>query len=345
MIIKCSSINEALSIIEYLRCTLPNAILNHQINDNYNDVLLIIDGQIDQITNSIAERGHLNIVFNSLLKPFFFINNSNYNKDIIFGNRVFSKQDNLISVVAGPCEIESYDELYETASLLKQKGCSMFRAMPMKPRTSPYNYQGVGRKGFYYMAKIKEELDLPVLVEVFSQDDIDICLELGIDAIQIGSRNMQNYDLIKRAAKSGITTVLKKGMWCNNEQLLKAAEYFYVFGKGNVVLCERGIQTHESSTRNTFDISSILYLKSHCQQPIMADASHGSGRKEMISTLNCSAILAGADIIEVEVCRYPDNTIKPGDYFQILNIPQYEEMLNDIRQVLKLVQKKYDWEI
>lgn len=343
MVIECNNIVEAELAKKYLQTALPNAILNFVINENYpHKVVLCVNGQIDKINNEIIIQGNLNVVFNSQHSNLYFVDNQEYNVPVKFGDKTIRK--NNVAIVAGPCEIESYKDLYETAVKLKEAGVSVFRAMPSKPRTSPYNFQGVGNVGFCQLAKIKKELNLPVLAEVFSQEDIQAAIDNDIDIIQIGARNMQNYDLIKRAASSGITTVLKKGMWCSNDQLLKAAEYFFVYGKGNVVLCERGIQTHEGSTRNTMDLSSIVYLKHNSHRPVMADASHGTGVREMVSPINCAAIYLGADIIEIEVHCAPDKTIKPGDYYQMLDIEQYKSFLTEARKIMAVHGKVFDWE-
>lgn len=345
MIIECLSKEEAERIINEIKRLFPNFIFNFEINSNYSSIVyLIINGNIDVITNDILKEINAKCVFSSLEQSLFFVTNKGSLTTFDIGSRTYRPNDGLITMIAGPCEIESFTDLYETASALKECGVSVFRAMPRKPRTSPYNFQGVGDIGWKYLYEIKNKLGLPILAEVFSQEEIDLALHYDIDIIQIGARNMQNYDLIKRAANSGITTVLKKGMWCNNEQLIKAAEYFFVYGKGNVILAERGIQTHESSTRNTFDLSSIHYLKNKTNQPVMADASHGTGVRNMVIPINCASVLMGADVIEVEVHINPDKTIKPGDYYQMLTISEYRELLAQLRQVMGIRQLAFDFE-
>lgn len=343
MIIECKNYEEALKIKSIITRRIKKGIFNFFINDNYEKTYLIINGQIDLLSDEFLHENNINKVFSSLEKDFFFINNEAINKKIKIGNRIYNPNDNLITIVAGPCEIEDYESLYETAKELKKIGVSVFRAMPEKPRTSPYNFQGIGNIGWEYLAKIKEELDIPVLAEVFCEEDINKAKNYNIDLIQIGARNMQNYNLIKKAAQSKITTVLKKGMWCNNIQLLKAAEYFFVYGNGNVILCERGIQTHENTTRNTFDISAIKYLKENSSLPIMADASHGTGIREYVIPVNTAAVLMGADIIEVEVHIEPNRTIKPGDFYQMLNIEQYKNLISELNKINNLKNKRFDF--
>ena len=180
---------------------------------------------------------------------------------------------------------------------------------------------------------------MPILMEVMNEEDIDIAKD-GIDIIQIGSRNMQNYELIKYAAKSGIPTVLKKGLWCNNEQLLKAAEYFFVYGNGNVILCERGIQTNETMTRNTLDLSAIPILKNVSNLPVMVDPSHGTGRRNLIIPMSKAAVALGTDCLEIEVHINPEKTIKPGDGYQTINIEQYKELIKEIKPVLNMQNRK-----
>lgn len=344
MVFKCKNVGEANMIIAKIQKKLPGKIFNFKVTIIDGSTYLIVNGEINLLTQSLLEIIYANRVFSSLENDLYFVNQTDSDHAIMIGKREYHRNDHLLTMIAGPCEIENYEDLYNTAAELKEAGVSIFRAMPRKPRTSPYNFQGVGNIGWSYLYRIQEELGLPVLAEVFSQEEINLALEYHVDVIQIGSRNMQNYDLIKRAAQSGITTVLKKGMWCNNEQLLKAAEYFFVYGKGNAILAERGIQTHEHSTRNTFDISSIKWLKEHSCLPVMADASHGTGVKDLVAPVNAAAVLVGADILEVEVHIDPSKTIKPGDYYQMLNIEEYKEMLGNLRKVMNINSLKFDFE-
>ena len=346
MIFLCKNTDEANRIVELLRSTYTGRIFNYVINDNFGRVFLIINGNLEMITDGFIAQHGLHKVFSILDggTDLFFVTNKELVPEIRIGRRLYDPQDRKVSVIAGPCAIESYETLYETAVALKKEGVSVFRAMPGKPRTSPYNFQGVGDIGWEYLRRIKEDTGLPVLGEVLCQEDIDLAVRNGVDLIQIGTRNMQNYDLIKRAARSHIPTILKKGMWCTNEQLLKAAEYFYVYGSGNVILAERGIQTHETGTRNTFDVSSILTLKEKTCLPVLSDASHGTGVREFVTPVDCAAVLMGADIVEVEVHVDPQSTIKPGDYYQMLNIAQYRELLKRLCDVAALTGRRFDFE-
>ncbi len=384
MIFKCSSMEDAESLAREIRRILAGKIINIIINEICGTVYLVVDGQLELFNESVLQglgisfeavcQGGLcesenqespkaaegsqfaeskrvldedkrELVFSIRDgRETYFVTNRNIKPEVWIGRRKYRKDDGLLSVIAGPCEIENYEDLYKTAAALRECGVSVFRAMPRKPRSTPYFFQGVGDIGWEYLARIRKELDMPVLAEVFSQDEIDIALECGIDMIQIGARNMQNYDLIKRAARSGITTVLKKGMWCTNYQLLMAAEYFFVYGKGNVVLTERGISTHEKSTRNTFDLSGIHLLKKASNLPVAADASHATGKKNLVAPMNTAAVLMGADVIEVEVHIDPQRTIKPGDYKQMLDIAEYRQMLDDMRPVMDMRGVRYDFE-
>ena len=364
MIFKCGSMAEAECLASEIRRILAGKIINIVINEICGTVYLIVDGQLELFSGSVLEslgvsveagaeasreagkrEARAKLVFSIRDgRETYFVADKNIKPDVRIGRRNYRNDDGLVSVIAGPCEIENYEDLYETAAALRECGVSVFRAMPRKPRSTPYFFQGVGDIGWKYLARIRKELDMPVLAEVFSQDEIDIAMECGIDMIQIGARNMQNYDLIKRAARSGITTVLKKGMWCTNYQLLMAAEYFFVYGKGNVILMERGISTHENSTRNTMDLSGVRLLKDAVNLPVGADASHATGMKNLVLPMNEAAILMGADVIEVEVHIDPQRTIKPGDYRQMLNVEEYSEMLEKLRTVMDLRGAKYDFE-
>ena len=338
-------------ILEILKVELIDEIINsikHKYNNEILDFLvkktdtktyLIITGNISVITEEfLSTIDGCELVMNSLKESYYFTSKKyKNNTEIKIMNQVIGNGD--LTIIAGPCTIEDYDSLYKTAVQLKEAGVSVFRAMHKKPRTTPYNFQGVGQRGMEYMKRIRKELNIPVIMEVMDKEDIEMAKD-GIDIIQIGSRNMQNYELIKCAAKSGIPTVLKKGLWCNNEQLLKAAEYFLAYGNENVILCERGIQTHENMTRNTLDLSCVPIFKNMTHLPVMIDPSHGTGRRDLIIPMSKAAVLLGADCLEIEVHIDPEKTIKPGDGYQTINIEHYKELLEEIKPILKMQNRK-----
>ena len=203
-------------------------------------------------------------------------------------------------VVAGPCAVESEDQVVRTAVAVKEAGAKMLRGGAFKPRTSPYSFQGLGLKGLKILDKARRETGLPIITEVIDTRDVSWVGEYA-DVLQIGARNMQNFSLLREAGKSGRPILLKRGMYSTLEEWLNCAEYILAEGNPNVILCERGIRTFETYTRNTLDLSIVPAVKAVSHLPVLVDPSHGTGVLGLIEPMSLAALVAGADGLEIEV--------------------------------------------
>jgi 3-deoxy-7-phosphoheptulonate synthase len=239
---------------------------------------------------------------------------------------------NNFTVIAGPCSIESQEQVSLTAKSVKDAGAMMMRGGAFKPRTSPYSFQGLREEGLKMLVKCREETGLPVVTEVLDPRDIDVVAE-NADVLQIGARNMQNFLLLTEAGKTGRPVLLKKGFGCTIEELLMAAEYIVKTGNEKVILCERGIRTFETATRNTLDISSIPLLKQLSHLPVIVDPSHATGRRELIEPLSMAAIAAGAHGVMIEVHPTPESALCDGP--QSITINKFEDIMKNIIPLAK----------
>ncbi|MGI9535302.1 MAG: 3-deoxy-7-phosphoheptulonate synthase [Thermodesulfobacteriota bacterium] len=216
-----------------------------------------------------------------------------------------------ISVIAGPCSVENEEQLMNIAQDVKNSGATMLRGGAFKPRTSPYSFQGLGEEGLKLLAKAREITGLPIVTEIMDPDDLDL-LEQYADVLQIGARNSQNYSLLKLVGKSKKAVLLKRGMSTTISEFLMCAEYILSEGNPNVILCERGIRTFETATRNTFDLNAIPVLKEKTHLPVFADPSHGTGYWQYVTAMSLAAIAAGADGLAIEVHNNPELAVSDG---------------------------------
>ncbi len=215
------------------------------------------------------------------------------------------------ALIAGPCTVESRDQVLETARVVRDAGAAMFRGGAYKPRTSPYAFQGLGAEGLRLLAEAREETGLPIVTELMDVRDVDAVAEVA-DVVQIGARNMQNYALLAEVGRSGLPVMIKRGLAATLEELLMAAEYVLKEGNPNVILCERGIRTFETAYRFTLDLTAIPVLHELTHLPVIVDPSHAAGRRELVEPLSLAAAAAGADGIIVEVHPNPDEAICDG---------------------------------
>ncbi|MEE9418340.1 MAG: 3-deoxy-7-phosphoheptulonate synthase [Desulfatiglandaceae bacterium] len=215
-------------------------------------------------------------------------------------------------VIAGPCSVESEEQTIKTAQKVKEAGANMLRGGAFKPRTSPYDFQGLGLKGLKILEKAKQETGLPVVTEVTDPRDVSWVCEYA-DVLQIGTRNMQNFSLLKEVGKADKPVLLKRGMYSTLKEWLNCAEYILAGGNPNVILCERGIRTFETYTRNTLDLSIVPSVKEISHLPIIVDPSHGTGRLSLIEPMSLAAMAAGADGIMIEVHYDPRKAICDKD--------------------------------
>lgn len=215
-------------------------------------------------------------------------------------------------VIAGPCAVESEDQLIRTAVAVKEAGATMLRGGAFKPRTSPYAFQGLGLKGLKILDKARRETGLPIVTEVIDTRDVSWVGEYA-DVLQIGARNMQNFSLLREAGKSGRPILLKRGMYSTLEEWLNCAEYILAEGNSKIILCERGIRSFETYTRNTLDLSIVPAAKSASHLPVLVDPSHGTGVLGLIEPMSLAAVAAGADGLEIEVHIDPPNAKSDKD--------------------------------
>ncbi|MCI0711736.1 MAG: 3-deoxy-7-phosphoheptulonate synthase [Chloroflexi bacterium] len=239
-----------------------------------------------------------------------------------------------LALIAGPCSVEGREEIIEIAHAVKEAGATALRGGAFKPRTSPYSFQGMGEEGLKYLAEAREQTGLPIVTEVMDPSLVPLVAEYA-DVLQIGARNMQNYTLLHAAGKSHHPVLLKRGMMSTIEELLMAAEYILSHGNMRVMLCERGIRTFETYTRNTFDINAIPVLKDITHLPIIADPSHGVGKWEYVEAVSLAAVAAGADGLILEVHQDPESAMSDGR--QSLTPKRYHELVKKTVALANLV--------
>lgn len=235
--------------------------------------------------------------------------------------------DGSLQVIAGPCSVESEEQIITTAIACKQAGATMLRGGAFKPRTSPYSFQGLRDEGIKLLIKAREESGLPIVTEIMGQSDLDLFAD--VDVIQVGARNMQNFELLKALGRCDKPILLKRGLANTLEELLMSAEYIMSEGNMNVILCERGIRTFETMTRNTFDLSAIPLLKEKSHLPICADPSHATGKVSLIEPMSLAAIVSGADALEIEVHNDPKSALSDGG--QQLTPAMFAEVMEKIK--------------
>ena len=239
-----------------------------------------------------------------------------------------------IVVIAGPCAVESEQQLFETASAVKAAGANILRGGAFKPSTSPYQFRGLGEPGLELLARVKKELGLPVITEVMSTGDVELVAGYA-DVLQIGARNMQNFNLLEEVAKAGKPVMLKRGISATVQEWLLAAEYILAQGNGQLILCERGIRTFETYTRNTMDVSVVPIIEKVSHLPIIADPSHGTGKWYLVIPMALAAVAAGADGIMVEVHPHPDLALKDGA--QSLTFTNFQQLMSQLQHVAEAV--------
>ncbi len=241
-----------------------------------------------------------------------------------------------IVIIAGPCSVESRSQLLETAHAVKEAGAQILRGGAFKPRTSPYSFQGLGEKGLEYLAEAREVTGLPVVTEVMAPEQVPLVARYA-DMLQIGARNMQNYPLLKAVGRMGKPILLKRGMGATVTEWLLAAEYILSEGNWQVVMCERGIRTFETSTRNTTDINAIPVLKRATHLPVILDPSHSTGHWEYVTPIARAAIAAGADGLIVEVHPRPEEALSDGG--QSLKPERFAQMVREVRAIAQIVRE------
>jgi 3-deoxy-7-phosphoheptulonate synthase len=242
-----------------------------------------------------------------------------------------------LTVIAGPCSVESRDQIFDIAGQLKEMGIKFIRAGAYKPRTSPYSFQGLKEKGLEYLSDVKRELGMKIVTEAKDTQTLSLIAETA-DIIQVGARNMQNFSLLEEVGQLSSPVLLKRGLAATVEDLLMSAEYILSQGNYNVILCERGIRTFETSTRNTLDLNAIPVIKKNTHLPVIVDPSHGIGIWDKVQPMAMASVACGADGVMIEVHSHPDEALSDG--FQSLTPANFRKLLNKLNQLAPIVEKR-----
>jgi 3-deoxy-7-phosphoheptulonate synthase len=239
-----------------------------------------------------------------------------------------------LAIIAGPCAIESHAQVFAVAEAVRRSGARFFRGGAFKPRTSPYAFQGLGEEGLKILAEVRETYGLKIVTEAMDEHGLDM-VERYADVIQIGARNMQNFSLLKRAGRSRLPILLKRGLSATLDEWLLAAEYVMAEGNYNVILCERGIRTFAQHTRNTLDLAVIPAVRRVSHLPVIVDPSHGTGKNYMVTPLARAGVAVGADGLIVEVHDQPERALCDG--VQALTLEQYEQLVSEVRSIHEVI--------
>ena len=264
-------------------------------------------------------------------------------------NRAFHPEDTVVDVsgvkvgsgnmayIAGPCSVETYEQVLSIAKDIKAAGANMLRGGAFKPRTSPYSFQGLGPEGLDILCAVKEEVGLPIVTELMSPEYLDVFNE-KVDLIQIGARNMQNFDLLKQLGQVDRPILLKRGLNATYEEWIMSAEYIMASGNENVILCERGIRTFETYTRNTLDLQSVPVLRKLTHLPVIIDPSHAGGKWWLVDSMAKASVAAGADGLMIEAHNNPEAALCDGA--QSLKPEKYSELLKDVKQIADIIHRQ-----
>ena len=269
-----------------------------------------------------------------ILKPFKLASRDFHPQDTVVPINGAAIGDKGIVIMAGPCAVESREQLMEAARAVKEAGCHILRAGAFKPRTSPYSFQGLREKGLDLLAEVKAEMGLAIVTEVMAPEQVPMVAECA-DILQVGTRNMQNYSLLHAVGETNKPVLLKRGMMSTMEELLMSAEYILSHGNYRVILCERGIRTFETYTRNTLDISAVPVLKQMTHLPVAVDPSHATGNWEWVTSLSMASVAAGADALLIEVHPHPEKALSDGA--QSLRPERFMQLVDQVRKVAEAV--------
>ncbi len=261
-------------------------------------------------------------------------------------NRKFHPEDSIVpagstqiggghfGVIAGPCSVESHDQILAVAQAVKESGATMLRGGAFKPRTSPYDFQGLHGEGLRLLSEAKKATGLPIVTELMDLKDLDLFED--VDVIQVGARNMQNFEMLKGLGRTGKTVLLKRGLANNIKELLMSAEYIMAGGNENIILCERGVRTFETYTRNTLDLSAVPVLHELTHLPVVIDPSHATGHASLVPSMALAAVAAGADGLMIEVHNDPIHALCDGA--QSLTPAQFDTLMGQVNRVLEALQ-------
>lgn len=325
---KNSDLNEVLKLKEFLK---TKNLKYYEFKDNDIKKIVLIKGKNHIVKEDFKK---FNCVKEAKLisKPFKLVSRESKNSDTIIDIKGRKINGNNFAVIAGPCSIESREMVLEIAKKVKECGVEYLRGGAFKPRTSPYDFQGLGEEGLKYMREACDKYDLIMVTEVMDSKDIEV-ISKYTDIIQVGTRNMQNFSLLKELGKIKKPILLKRGMSATIREFLMAAEYIMAYGNREIILCERGIRTFEIATRNTVDINAIALIKEKTHLPIIVDASHGTGKKSLVEPVTLGCILAGADGAMLEIHKTPHCALSDGE--QTLNFKEFESLIKKIKETFE----------
>ncbi|SEQ09692.1 3-deoxy-D-arabinoheptulosonate-7-phosphate synthase /chorismate mutase [Virgibacillus subterraneus] len=296
---------------------------------------------LDELTgknNGPFENSTIEHIFKEIFKASLELQEDDHRKALLV-SRKKKPEDTIIDIkgekvgdgnthyVVGPCSVESYEQVAEVAKSVKSKGIKLLRGGAFKPRTSPYDFQGLGLEGLQILKKVADEYDLAVVSEIVNPAHMEEAMDY-IDVIQIGARNMQNFELLKAAGDVKKPVLLKRGLSATISEFINAAEYIISRGNGNIILCERGIRTYEKATRNTLDISAVPILKQETHLPVMVDVTHSTGRRDLLLPAAKAALAIGADGVMAEV--HPDPAVALSDAAQQMDIPMFDTFMKEL---------------
>jgi 3-deoxy-7-phosphoheptulonate synthase len=293
-------------------------------------------GDVRRIDEAQAERFEGVERVMRVLKPFKLAGREFHPLDTIVDVAGIKIGNEKVVIMAGPCAVENYDMLMETARAVKSCGAHMLRGGAYKPRTSPYSFQGLGEEGLKILAEARKETGLAIVTEVTEPQLVDLVASYA-DMLQVGTRNMQNYALLHAVGESKKPVLLKRGLMSTLEEMLMAADYILSHGNMNVILCERGIRTFSTYTRNTLDISAVPLLKQLSHLPVIVDPSHATGKWDLVAPVSKASIAVGADGLIIEVHPRPEEALSDGA--QSLNIANFEELMVDLRLISEAVKR------
>jgi 3-deoxy-7-phosphoheptulonate synthase len=274
-----------------------------------------------------------------ILKPFKIASREFHGEDTVIEIKGVRVGGGHLGMIAGPCAVESESLLVEIAAHVKESGANILRGGAFKPRTSPYSFQGLGEDGLKILKNTGERFGMPVVTEVMDPRQVEL-VERYADIMQVGARNMQNFDLLKEVGRTRTPVLLKRGMSATVKDLLMSAEYVLAQGNRQVILCERGVRTFEDSTRNMLDLASVPNVKGQSHLPIVVDPSHATGRPDLIPAMACAGVAAGSDGVHVEVHSCPEKALSDGP--QALLPAQYARLMDQLRRVAEVMGKTID---
>lgn len=307
--------------------------LNVHISEGEYQTVLGLIGDTSRIDTGLLESLDIIESVKRITEPFKNVNRKFHPEDSVVEVGGVKVGAGHFSIIAGPCSVESEEQILDIAKRVKAAGASMLRGGAFKPRTSPYDFQGMRAEGIELLLEAKRETGMPIVTEIMNANHLP--LFEGVDVIQVGARNMQNFELLKELGKTNKTILLKRGLANTLKELLMSAEYITAGGNENVILCERGIRTFETYTRNTLDLSAIPVLKELTHLPVVVDPSHATGVAKYVEPMALAAAAAGADGLMIEVHNNPAKALCDGA--QSLTPEQFAEVAHKVREVLRVI--------